>query len=79
MAYLWHMRTTVELPDDLLSAAKTRAAHDGVSLREFFIAAVRQSLVPGKKVRREPPHVGSKDGPSIPNLTREEIDEAMFG
>ena len=73
------MRTTIELPDTLLSAAKTRAAQDGVSLREFFITAVRQTLARGKKVRREPPHVGSQDGPPIPDLTREEIDEAMFG
>ena len=34
---------------------------------------------PGEKVRRNPPHVGSKDGPLIADLTREDIDEAMFG
>ena len=73
------MRTTVELPDDLLSAAKIRAIKDGVSLREFFTEAIRQSLTRGEKVRREPPHVGSKDGPPIPDLTREEINEAMLG
>lgn len=73
------MRTTIELPDDLLSAAKIRAAQDGISLREFFIAAVQRGIAQGKKVRREPPRVGSKDGPPIADLTREDIDEAMFG
>jgi len=73
------MRTTIELPDELLSAAKTRAAQEGVSLREFFIAAVRQSLTPARKVRRDPPRVGSQDGPPIPDLTREQVDEALFG
>jgi len=69
----------VELPDDLLEAARRHAAHQGISLKDFFIAAIRQNLAPAKKVRREPPQVGSKDGPPIPDLTREQIDEALFG
>jgi hypothetical protein len=72
------MRTTIELPDELLSAARSRAAQEGVSLREFFIDAVRQRLMPARKIRRPPPRVGSTDGPPIPDLTREQIDEAMF-
>ncbi len=74
------MRTTVELPDELLLRAKSRAALEGISLREFFIAAVRQRLEPPTgKVRRAPPVIGDKSGPPIPDLTREQTDEAMFG
>ncbi len=74
------MRTTVELPDDLLTQAKIRAASEGISLREFFIAAVQQKLCPpAAKVRRQPPMVGGTDGPPIPDLTRDQTDEAMFG
>ncbi len=53
---------------------------EGISLREFFIAAVRQRLeLPVEKVRRAPPVIGDKSGPPIPDLTREQTDEAMFG
>ena len=80
MPYLWHMRTTIELPDELLLMAKTRAAQRGISLRNFFIEAVGKSLAPEKpKVRRPPPSVGTGRGPKIRAATREEIDEAMFG
>ena len=74
------MRTTIELPDQLLMQAKSRAALDGKSLREFFLEAVERHLAGGQsKVRRPPPMVGSVDGPKIGILTGEEIDEAMFG
>lgn len=73
------MRTTVELPDELLSQAKSVAALEGISLREFFIAAVRQKLArPAKKGRLSLPVVGGTDGPPIPDLTSEQIDEALF-
>ena len=74
------MRTTVELPDDLLKQAKASAAIAGISLREFFIDAIRQKLTPPTtKVRRPPPEIGSLNSPSIGVLTPEQIDEAMFG
>ena len=74
------MRTTIELPDDLLVQAKSRAASAGVSLREFFIDAVQQKLAPSSgKVRRPPPEIGSADSPRIKVLTADQIDEAMFG
>jgi hypothetical protein len=74
------MRTTIELPDDLLIRAKSRAALAGISLRELFIQAVEQRLTPEKKkVRRPPPAIGSADAPRIGILTPEQIDEAMFG
>jgi hypothetical protein len=80
MTYLWHMRTTIELPDALMVQAKMRAAERGMSLRNFFIEAVGKAVAPDRpKVRRPPPSIGDGKGPKIRAATREEIDEAMFG
>ena len=38
------MKTTVEIPDPLFRQAKAVAAQNGVSLKEFFTAAVREQL-----------------------------------
>jgi len=74
------MRTTIEFSDELLTCAKNRATVAGISLKEFFIQAIQQKLVPEKKkVRRPPSAVGSADAPRIGVLTPEQIDEAMFG
>jgi hypothetical protein len=74
------MRTTVELPDELLAQAKSTAALSGLSLRQFFIEAVRYRLAPEKrKVRKAPPAIGEANVPRMAALTREQIDEAMFG
>ncbi len=74
------MRTTIELPDELLKQVKSQAALSGLSIKEFFTQAVEEKLAaPKKKVRRPPPVI---DGPSdrkIGILTAEQIDEAMFG
>ena len=70
------MRTTIELPDELLRRAKSSAALSGLSLKEFFVRAIERQLSENRKVRREPPTV---DGPKMSLLTPEEIDEAMFG
>jgi hypothetical protein len=74
------MRTTIELPDELLAQAKSKAALNGISLRQFFIEAVRYRLAPDQqKTRKAPPLIGDADGPRMKTLTREQIDEAMFG
>jgi len=74
------MRTTVELPDELLDAAKATAAAAGVSLRQFFIEAVQQKLTPGRtKIRTSPPVIGQPGPQPIPVLSGKELDEAMFG
>ena len=72
------MRTTIELPDELLTCAKSRAALEGISLKEFFVQAIQQKLEK-KKVRRAPPEAGGADAPRVGVLTPEQIDEAMFG
>lgn len=74
------MRTTIELPDDLLARAKSKAALSGISLRQFFIDAVEQKLAAQPvKSHRPLPVVGGPGGPRIDVLTPEQIDEAMFG
>jgi hypothetical protein len=45
-----HMKTTVELPDELLIAAKKRAADLRIPLREILEAALRREL--SRPVRR---------------------------
>jgi hypothetical protein len=80
MAYLCHMRTTIEIPDTILEGAKSRAAAAGISLRQFFIDAVQSKLAPErKKMRTEPPVIGRPGDPRIPVLSGEELDEIMFG
>ena len=74
------MRTTIELPDELLAKARIRAASRGVSLKAFFIQAIEQTLAPEKpKVRRPPPAIGNPRSRKIGVLSAEQIDEAMFG
>ena len=79
MAYLCHMRTTIELPDDLLSQAKIHAAQNGISLKELFIDAISRRLTSETtKTRRTLPILGGPGSPRISILTPEQIDEAMF-
>ena len=74
------MRTTLEMPDHIMEAAKARAAAVGVSLRQFFIDAVQQKLAPERtKFRTEPPVIGQPGDPQIRVLSGEELDEVMFG
>ena len=74
------MRTTIELPDQLLALAKSTAALNGISLRQFFIEAIQSRLAPEKrKVRKAPPAIGNAHAPRMKALKREQIDEAMFG
>ena len=71
------MRTTAELPDQLLEKARQKAEETGVSLKQFFISAVEQRLKELKKVRRDPPSIDGPTGMGL--IPREEINEAMFG
>ena len=70
----------MELPDDLLSRAKSHAALAGVSLKELFIDAIEQRLAPrNQKTRRPPPAIGNSKNRRIRVLSPEQIDRAMFG
>jgi hypothetical protein len=69
------MRTTIELPDELMTRAKVRAAQEGITLKELFVKAVEQNLDSPKKKGRFPPPI-IRGGPVI-DPTREQIAEAM--
>ena len=46
------MKTTIELPDELLREAKATAARQGTSLKDLLTAALRSHLArPGRGVR----------------------------
>ncbi len=46
------MKTTVELPDDLLREAKEYAARHGIPLREVIELGLQQALRAGRPARR---------------------------
>lgn len=50
------MRTTVDLPDDLMKRAKIRAVEEGISLKDLFIRALKSELdlAAKKEVKEEP-------------------------
>lgn len=68
------MRTTIELPDELMTRAKIQAAVEGTSLKNFFVSAVERRLAEKKKPRLPPPVILT--GPTR-DATPEEIAEAM--
>lgn len=49
---LLHMRTTVELPDDLFRRAKAKAAREGRTLTSLFEEALRKDLDQASQPRR---------------------------
>lgn len=49
-----HMKTTVELNDKLLQAAKDAAAREGTTLRRVFEAALRSYLQSQSSIQRTP-------------------------
>jgi len=73
------MRTTIELPDELLKRAKSKAALDGISLKDFFISAVEEKLTPTPEKRRLDIPVICTGSPVIRDLTPEQIEDAAFG
>lgn len=74
------MRTTVQLPPELLRAAKTQAAARGETLKEFLTRAVAHELgsapVQGKPERVQLPLVGS-NRPAAVDLTNAEIESIL--
>ena len=73
------MRTTVSLPDDLMRAAKARAAEHGESLKDLLTRAVaREVRVHAGRPRSARvvlPLVGG-DGPAI-DVTNADIEAAL--
>lgn len=74
------MRTTVDLSNDLMRAAKSRAAERGESLKELFARAVAHEL--GLSASRRGsgrvvlPLVGRDSEPTV-NVTNTDIEETL--
>lgn len=49
------MKTTVEIPDNLFRDAKTAAAQNGTSLRQFLTEAVADKVQTSRRLARERP------------------------
>jgi hypothetical protein len=54
---VFHMKTTIELPEDLMIAAKRKAAESRTTLREIFDRALRRELAEKGRPRRRRPRV----------------------
>lgn len=61
LEYLWSMRTTVNLDEQLLAQSKTRARQAGQSLGEYLDEALRLALMSARP---------GSDDPDIPIFTR---------
>lgn len=75
------MRTTVELPANLLRAAKVRAAESGESLKTFVARAVAAELDlqtgrRGRKARVDLPLFGRSAGHPV-GLTSADLERAL--
>ena len=65
----FHMKTTIDLPDDLLIAAKKRAAESRQTLREIFERGLRRELSrTGSHGRPKPIHWVTAPGGLPPGL-----------
>lgn len=75
------MRTTVDIPDDLLRRAKVRAAERGIKLKDVFTAGLEKELSidePKTKGRHRPipVRIEGKDW-TFPFRTNAELFEAI--
>jgi hypothetical protein len=62
MVWLLIMKTTLDLPDELFRSVKARAAQEGISLRAYVAAALREKLGQASERSSESPwmkHFGS--------------------
>lgn len=69
------MRTTIELPDGLFRQVKTLAVQKGLTLKDFFTAAVERAVVETPIESRRmvhPPIMGTK-AKQIPARSNEEL------
>jgi hypothetical protein len=63
------MKTTLELPDELLRSVKARAAQEGISLKEYVPSALREKL--GQSAARTDERLRSKHFGSLAHLRKE--------
>jgi hypothetical protein len=74
------MRTTVDLPDDLIRAAKSRAAEQGESLKDLFARAIASEVgVPAARRSGAPvtlPLIGVGADPTV-EVTNADLEAAL--
>lgn len=70
------MKTTIELPDELLNEAKATAAREGRSLKDFFTDALRDRLERPEQVETGREAWRSLFGSANPAAVRQ-VDEAV--
>jgi hypothetical protein len=70
------VKTTIELPDEILSEAKATAAREGRSLKELFTEALRGHLAQAEHVEPGREAWRSLLGSADPDAVRE-VDEAV--
>jgi hypothetical protein len=69
------MRTTIELPDSLFRQVKTMAVQNGLTLKEFFTAAVEKAVVapPPESRRMTRPPIAGLGGRLIPARSNNDL------
>lgn len=78
------MKTTIELPDDILREAKVKAARRGITLRKFFTEAVaekiaREPLPPDHPLRKKEWPVPPPEGVTSKEIWRIQADIDEWG
>ena len=63
------MKTTLELPDELFRSAKAQAAQEGISLKAYITAALREKL--GQASERSGQRLWMKHFGSLAHLRKE--------
>ncbi len=72
------MRTTNDLPDDLVRAARVRAAESDETLKELFTRALTRELgSPTTKRRGELPLIGSSRRGTV-QISPSELEQALI-
>lgn len=79
------MRTTIDLPEELLRQAERRAAFDGMKLEDLITRYVEQGLKGGlerpaaepRRRRSELPVIRAATGRALPALTNADIERIL--
>lgn len=73
------MKTTIEIPEKLFRQAKSRAAVEGLSLREFFLRGLQLALKsqPETVNRKRVSFPVVRTGKGSPHLTDEQVADAL--
>ncbi len=74
------MKTTIEIPEALFRQAKSRAAIDGLSLRDLFVRGLQLALQTPSDA--QPKHKANfpliRASENVPRLTDEEVAAALY-